>query len=128
MIDLSTDGDRTITARIRGVVTILGKILGSGFFRVLCGFHQLDLVMQSKFEAAFDESFLFKLIKLISYLWRRSNLVALTRREFSKIYSVRWLSVGKVIDWLALHQTSVQDFLVQKAVSWASEDSYWIFF
>ena len=71
-----TDGDRTITGCIRGVVTRLEQILNNVIVRVWCGLHQLDLVMQSVFEAAFDESFLSKMTKLIRFLQLQENLVA----------------------------------------------------
>ena len=116
-----------MTASIRGVMTRLKQILGNVVVRILCGFHQLDLVMQSEFEAAFDGSFLSKPTKLIDYLRHQENLVARMKSECPKFCSVHWLSMGKVLDWVALHQKSVQDYLVQKAVSWASDDSYWIF-
>ncbi|KAH6602697.1 hypothetical protein BASA61_000862 [Batrachochytrium salamandrivorans] len=58
IVGLSTDGDRSMTGRIRGAVTRIEQMLLPGAVRVWCGLHQLDLVMQAVFEAAFDETFL----------------------------------------------------------------------
>jgi hypothetical protein len=127
MIGLSTDGDRTMTGRIRGVVTRIEQMLGPGVVRVWCGLHQLDLVMQSMFESAFDESFLDKLTTLIGFLRRQQNLIARMRSKCPKFCAVRWLSMGKVLDWLALHQDDVRKYLVEKRVSWEPDEYWWIF-
>lgn len=54
MIGLSTDYKLIITGLIRGVVMRLERILVTTDFHIWCGFHKLDLVVQSVFEASFD--------------------------------------------------------------------------
>lgn len=76
MIGILTDGDGTMIGHINGVVTRLEKILGSGAVRVWCGLNQLDIMMKSLFEAAFDELFLSKKKNIIGYLWHQKNLLA----------------------------------------------------
>lgn len=127
LIGLTTDGDRTMTGRVRGVVTRLERQLGRGVVRVWCGLHQLDLVMQRFFESAFDEHFLSLLTQLIGYLRRQQNFVSDMRSECPKFCSVRWLSMGKVLTWLLLHRVEVQEYLQKKEVSWAPSDPWWVF-
>lgn len=112
MISISTDGDLTMAFRICGVMTRLEWMLDTDFAPVWFGFQQLYLVIKSEFEAAFHESFLSKLTKLIGYLRRQQNVVSHTRSELTKLCSVIWLSMIKDIYWLTLHENHVQENLV----------------
>jgi hypothetical protein len=51
----STDGARSMTGRLRGLSTRLGKCLSANVIRIWCGLHQLDLVMQSVFKNSLEE-------------------------------------------------------------------------
>jgi hypothetical protein len=73
--------------------------------------------MQSKFESAFDESFLDKLKTLIGYLRHQQNLIVRMRSRCPKLCAVRCLPMDKVLDWLALHRDYVRKYLVEKRVS-----------
>lgn len=127
IVGISTDGDRSMTGRIRGVVTSIERMLQPGCVRVWCGLHQLDLVMQKMFEAAFDERYLGVLTKLIGYLRRQQNLITTMRSECPKFCTVRWLSMGKVLSWLVLHRLKVQEYLLEKNLDWNPSNSWWVF-
>ncbi|KAH6577372.1 hypothetical protein BASA60_004062 [Batrachochytrium salamandrivorans] len=124
IVGLSTDGDRSMTGRIRGTVTRIEQMLLPGAVRVWCGLHQLDLVMQAVFEAAFDETFLGLLTKLIGLLRRQQNLISSMRSECPKFCSVRWLSMGKVLSWLVLHRVKIQQYLLEKNLEWTPPDAW----
>lgn len=35
--------------------------------------------------------------------------------------------MGKVLDWFELNKNELQQYLVEKGVSWAPEESQWVF-
>lgn len=93
---MNTGGDRTMTGRIRGLVTQLERQLGRGIFRAWCGPHQLDHMIQAVYGSAFDEFFLSLLKMPIRYLRRYQNIRSDVRSECPKFCSVRWLSKENV--------------------------------
>lgn len=122
LVGITTDGDRTGTGRIRGLVKKLKRQLNRGVFHVRCGLRHLDLLLQAACECTLDEFFLSLLTKLISELRRRQNLISTTRSGFPKFSSVRWLSMGNVLKWLVLHGVEVRCSWETKRIDWAPED------
>lgn len=57
IVEISTDGDESMTGRIGAVVTMILALLPPGATCIWCGLHQLDLVMQLAYEKVFDKSF-----------------------------------------------------------------------
>lgn len=127
VIGLTSDGDRSMTGKVKGVITRLQQILGPGTIRVWCGLHQLDLVMRAVFETSLNEKFLDKLTTLIGYLRRQYNLIQEMNATCPKYSNVRWLSMGTVLNWLQKNQEPVENYLVLKKVDWAPSKSWWLF-
>ena len=46
MLSITTDGEKKMTGYIQGVATRFEQAALPGFFRIWCGLHQLDLVLQ----------------------------------------------------------------------------------
>ncbi|KAH6577118.1 hypothetical protein BASA50_010582 [Batrachochytrium salamandrivorans] len=65
LVEVSTDGDRSMTGRIRGLSTRIESEASPGIIRIWCGLHQMDLVMQRVFESALNEGYLTVLTTLI---------------------------------------------------------------
>ena len=54
---ISTDGERKMTGRVHGVATRFEQVAKPGFFRLWCGLHQLDIVLQAFFKAMMNDEF-----------------------------------------------------------------------
>lgn len=101
--------------------------LGAGVVRFWCELHQIDLLMQDVFELAIDKTFLSLLTKRFGYLCREQNLLSGIRKECSKFCTVPWLSMGKGLALLTLHQVAVTEYLTARAMSWAADNLCWVF-
>ena len=127
IIGVSTDGDRTMTGRIRGLATRIEEAAQSCIVRVWCGLHQLDLKMQIVFERGLDEEFLSILTALIGYLRRQQNLVTEMRATCPKVANTRWLSMGKVSRWLCGNRVRVRQYLDEKQPACSPPLIWWMF-
>jgi hypothetical protein len=52
IVSIATDGERKMTGRVSGVATRFEQVAKPGFFRIWCGLHQLDLVLQAFFKTS----------------------------------------------------------------------------
>ena len=66
ILAITTDGEKKMTGHIQGVATRFEQAALPGYFRILCGLHQLDLVLQQFYTALMDKSFYGILTNLIS--------------------------------------------------------------
>ena len=67
-ICVSSDGAKNMTGCLQGLVTRISNECSPGLIRIWCGLHQLDLVMQSVYEAAYNRQFYSTPTGLIGYL------------------------------------------------------------
>jgi hypothetical protein len=59
IVGVATDGDRSMTAGVKGVATRIENETTDGTIcRVWCGLHQLDLVMQRNLKSICVETFI----------------------------------------------------------------------
>ena len=99
IVGVTTDGARAMTGVRRGVATRLERVAASGFMRVWCGAHQLDLSLKKALNVLHkdgDGDFINLLTKLIGFLRRKQKLVAEMKCKSPYYTSVRWLSLGQV--------------------------------
>ncbi|KAH9247850.1 hypothetical protein BASA81_014533 [Batrachochytrium salamandrivorans] len=127
LIGVSTDGDRSMAGRIRGLSTRIESEASPGIIRIWCGLHQMDLVMQRVFKSALNEGYLTVLTTLIGYLRRQQNLIADMRATCPKVATTRWLSMGTVAKWLTSNRARIQRYLQDKNASCAPSPVWWIF-
>ncbi|KAH6570906.1 hypothetical protein BASA60_007513 [Batrachochytrium salamandrivorans] len=127
LVGVSTDGDRSMTGRIRGLSTRIESEASPGIIQIWCGLHQMDLVMQRVFESALNEGYLTVLTTLIGYLRRQQNLIADMRVTCPKVATTRWLSMGTVAKWLTSNRVRIQRYLQDKNASCAPSPVWWTF-
>lgn len=127
VIGLTTDGARSMTGHVQGLVTRIQKLVELNVIRVWCGLHQVDLVMQSSYEISLNSKFTKKLTELIGFLRRQYNLISEMKTRCPSFSHVRWLSMGGVLKWLKDNQTRIQKYLVEKKVDWAPNSAWWIY-
>ena len=85
-----------MTGRLQGVATRFEQVAKPGFFRLWCGLHQLDIVLQHFFLKLMTDTFYGQLTALISYLRRQQNLISEMRTKAPKVADTRWESMSKV--------------------------------
>ena len=121
LVSVSTDGERKMTGRVQGVGTRFEQASKTGFFRLWCGLHQLDIVLQAFFKAIMNDGFYSLLTGLISYLRRQQNLINDMNTKAKKVADTRWESMSRV-SILPYWQLSYHYFLGIFVVQAASSD------
>ncbi|KAH9246800.1 hypothetical protein BASA81_015648 [Batrachochytrium salamandrivorans] len=106
LVGVSTDGDRSMTGRIRGLSTRIESEASPGIIQIWCGLHQMDLVMQRVFESALNEGYLTVLTTLIGYLRRQQNLIADMRVTCPKVATTRLLQRKRSVVFISLQGLS----------------------
>ena len=114
MLSITTDGEKKMTGHIQGVATRFEQAALPGFFRIWCGLHQLDLVLQQFYTELMDNSFYGILTNLISYLRRQFNLIAEMKTKAKTVADTRWESMSKVSNWFKVHQVQLLQYLEEK--------------
>jgi hypothetical protein len=126
IVSITTDGERKMTGRVSGVATRFERVAKPGFFRIWCGLHQLDLVLQAFFKNLIDEQFYSHMTSLISYLRRQQSLIKEMKTIAKKIADTRWESMSKVTAWFRAHRVPVQDYLAEKNPSCTPPLKWWV--
>ena len=127
IVSISTDGEWKMTGRVQGVATRFEQVAKPGFFRLWCGQHQLDLVLQAFFKAIMNKEFYSLLAGLISYLRRQQNLINNMKTKAKKVADTRWESMSNVASWFRQHQITVQAYLNEKQPPCAPRTEWWVF-
>lgn len=126
-IGVSSDGARSMTGRVNGLVTRIERTCVGGLVRVWCGLHKLDLVMQRVYKPALDDEFYFQLTALIGHLRRQQNLVAEMRSTCPKVTDTRWISMSSSTRWLVSNRVRVQQHLDNKRPACTPTPMWWTF-
>lgn len=116
-----------MTGSVRGLVTRMSSECSPGLIQIWCGLHQLDLVMQGVYAAAFDEQFYSTLTALIGYLRRQQNLITEMRSTCPKVATTRWISMYSTASWLIKHRERIMQYLDDKRPPCSPDASWWIF-
>ena len=114
MLSITTDGEKEMTGHVQGVATRFEQAPLPGFFRIWCGLHQLDLVLQQFYAALMDKSFYGILTNPISYLQQQFNLIAKMKTKAKTVADTRWESMSKVSNWFKVHQVQLLQYLEEK--------------
>jgi hypothetical protein len=126
LVGISTDGAASMAGRLSGAVTRLACGTLSGFYRVWCGAHQLDLVIQNVMSTLCSDTFYTHLTSLIGHLRRQQNLVAEMGCTCPTVAHTRWMSLGRVANWLYENRSRVQEHLEEKKPACAPPQVWWI--
>lgn len=94
-----------LTGRLSGGATQFQQVANSGFIRVWCGAHQLDIVVQKVYSIFGDEEFYKQLTSLISYLRRQYNLISDMKSKAPTLSDTRWASIHGVSEWFKKNRT-----------------------
>lgn len=109
-----SDGASNMLGCVQGIVTRVAARVddeGCKLMRFWCGAHQLDLVVQKAAVSYCDSTFYSTLTGLIGHLRRQQNLVSEMRSKCPAVSKTRWLSLGRVIEWLVQHWDRVTAYV-----------------
>lgn len=130
LISVSTDGASSMTGRHQGVVTRLDQLCmneeGRGIYRVWCGAHQLDLLIQRVYTKLLNESFVQRIHLVTGHLRRQQNLIREMGSACPKFVSTRWLSMERLLNWLKKHRLRVCRHMDENDPQCKPELSWWV--
>ena len=100
LIAVTTDGASNMTGCLVGMVTQLQRFSKPVFYRVWCSAHQLYLIVQDGLASMFDEKFVHVIQGITGHLRRQKNLIAEMRATCPRFINTRWLSMGRLLNWI----------------------------
>lgn len=127
LIGISSDGASSMTGRISGCVTRIHRNCVGPCYRVWCGAHQLDLVIQKVFKKLLSEEFVGQVMAVTGYLQRQVNLlIEMKNSKCPRFIDTRWLSMGKLIKWLVENRDRVKQHYEEKNPLCKPSIKWWI--
>lgn len=95
LLSVATDGAITMTGSFQSTVTTLDRVSTSGFYRIWCIAHQLDLFMQSLMREILSDILYEPMVSFISYLRHQFKLINEMCCKCATVSSTRWHSETK---------------------------------
>lgn len=89
IIGYTSDGASNRTGCVQGLGTRIGAVASSGFYRVLCAAHQLDLVAQQIMKFMYSDYFVNTIQLLTGHLRRQQNLIREMRSTCPRFNNTR---------------------------------------
>jgi hypothetical protein len=129
VLSTCSDGARNMTGRVRGIVSRIGALstdTGSTLIRFWCGARQLDIIVKDCIEKYCNEEWFGVLTALIGHLRRQQNLINNMRSKCPKVALRRWLSLGTILKWLAVHRVQIVEYLDEKMPHCTPHFGWWI--
>jgi hypothetical protein len=126
LIWIATDGARKMTGRHSSAVARLASGAFPGFYRIRCGAHQLDLIIQDVTFGPCGDTFYRTLTSYISHLGRQENLVSSMKTTCPKVASTRWLSLGRVCTLFGKYRDIIVDHFEGRAPASTPPPLWWI--
>ena len=126
LIGVSTDGAPSMLGAHQGFASRLEREGRPGFYKVWCAAHQLNLVVQSSVQELYESIFIDELNFVIGYLRRQQKLIEEMKTMCPRYASTRWLSIGKVVEWLIANRARVFSYLEAKNPSCKPSPSWWV--
>ena len=126
IIGVTTDGASNMTGCNVGVVTQIQKVSKRGFYRVWCAAHQLDIVVQKQFKSMFNEKFVHVIQGITGHLRRQKKLIQKMKATCPRFINSRWLSMGRLLNWLISKRRDVQQHFQEKDPPCRPPNEWWI--
>lgn len=126
IIGYTSDGASNMTGSVQGLGTRIGAVAGDGFYRVWCAAHQLDLVIQDVLNSMYKEEFVNTAQLLTGHLRRQKNLIREMKSTCPRFISTRWLSMGRLLNWLKSNRRRVQAHLDDRQPACTPKKGWWI--
>jgi hypothetical protein len=126
-IAVATDGARSMTGCLQGVVTRIQEVCAPGPIRIWCCLHQLALVMQRLYKPALEGEFYKMLMAHIIHFRRQGKPITEIKTTYPKVSDVRWISMDSVSTWLVRYRARVLKHLDAKQPFRTPNIVWWVF-
>lgn len=126
LIGIASDGTSSMTGRFKGAVTRLENLSSFSLYRVWCGAHQLDLVIQAALKLLLNKRFIALTTAVTKHLRKQKNLVLSMRSKCPRFVETRWLSMGRLLVWLVLKRVTLQKYFADKQPDCSPPIEWWI--
>lgn len=126
IIGYTSDGASNMTGVHQGLGTRIQRVAEDGLFRIWCAAHQLDLVVQRVLNALYDEAFVQTIQQLTGHLRRQKNLIRNMKATCPRFIDSRWLSMGKLLNWLIVKRRDLQVHFDAKKPACEPSSDWWI--
>jgi len=93
LIEVSSDGENTMTDRHSGLVTCMVRSAFNKVLRVWCMPHQIDIVIKASTESILDSSLIKFAYSWSVFLWSQDNLIITMNVKCPKKTN-RWVHLG----------------------------------
>eukprot|EP00171_Calliarthron_tuberculosum_P002039 IDg2039t1 len=110
-----------------GAVTPFQNACLLGFYRIWCGAHQLDLLVQALMTGCLKNTFRMPLVSVIAFLRRQYGLRQEMGTTCPAISTTRWSSLGAVTRWLVRHRERISEYIETKQPTLAPTAEWWAF-
>ena len=128
LISATSDGAANMTGRFSGAITRIQQHLHAGcdLFRIWCGAHQLDLVMEYVFKHFVRDAFFTGMTDFILHLTCQHKLIHAMGTTCPHVVN-RWLSTDKVTMWFKSHRPEILDHIQKTQPITAPSTMWWIY-
>lgn len=107
LVSVAKDAARNMTGRLSGAVTRFERDTFPSFFRVWCGAHQLDLIIQELMAGQLQDTFRAPLTTLIAHLRPQYALRQEMGSKCATVAEIRWLLLRYVANWISFYRGKV---------------------
>ena len=128
LIRVGSDGTNSMTGHLQGVVTCLAReSMNTKFYRVWCGLHQLNLVLNHTYTELWENEVVNIMKKFIVYLRQQPGLITDMKATCPQL-TPRWLVMGNVCKWLLAKRLELFDHIntAEKPIVSAPPAWWWI--
>jgi hypothetical protein len=126
LIGITTDGASNMTGCHAWLATCIKRVANVGFFLIWCTAHQLDLVVKARFKSMFNEQFVHVIQGIAGYLRRQKNLITSMKSTCPCFIDTRWLSMGRLLDWLIAKRLPLQAYFEEGQPPCRPLNEWWI--
>jgi hypothetical protein len=125
LIGVATDGASAMTECAQGICTRLERECNTPIFRICCGAHQFDLVVEKAINRLCSDTFLTMLTAVTGHLRRQSNLQVEMKSTCPTFVPTRWISMGKLLTWLKKKRVRLQEHFDEKRPACRPTREWW---
>ena len=111
LLSVKSDGASNMVCRHRGLQTLLERQCDFPIFRVWCGAHQLDLIVEACIANRLHSRFYQPLKAQISYLRRQQRFTADIRFQCPTVATTCWLSLGRLVRWIVRNRVEIIEYI-----------------
>jgi hypothetical protein len=125
LMNISSDGENTMTGRHAGFVTRMANEVANPVLRIWCPLHQIDLVLKADAEAVADGTWIEVVYSYSIFLRQQQNLITEMNVKCPKKTN-RWTHLGRVLKFYKVHRHHLIEHTTEKNATKLPGDDWWV--